>query len=345
MDSKMGPEGNVYVAGHRGLVGSALVRALADKGYGRLILRTSSEVDLTDSQATNALFAETTPEYVFMAAAKVGGIVANRQYPVDFIEVNLQIQTNIIKAAYKHGVQRLLFLGSSCIYPKLADQPIKEGSLLTGSLESTNRAYALAKIAGVETCWSYNRQYGTRYLAAMPTNLYGPGDNYDLNASHVIPALIQKAHQAKLGGAKELVVWGSGNPKREFLHSDEMAEACVHLMELGDEQFDQLLGGRQRESDNFDPPLVNVGSGKEISIRELAQIVCEVVGFKGVLVFDATKPDGTPRKLMDVSRLRSVGWQSKLSLRDGLAKTYRHCLDTNPHFASGVRVAPNGVSA
>jgi GDP-L-fucose synthase len=328
MDSKMMPTSRIYVAGHRGLVGSALVRGLRQAGFNELVLRTHAETDLTDPIATEALFAQTTPEYVFLAAAKVGGILANRDFPADFIRDNLAIQNNVVTAAFRHGVKRLLFLGSSCIYPKLAPQPLAESALLTGPLELTNRAYALAKIAGIEMCWSYNRQHGTRYLAAMPTNLYGPGDNYDLAGSHVIPALLRKAHAAKQEGQAELVIWGSGTPMREFLHSDDMAAACIHLMALEDTSFTKMLGSRTTSSEEFDPPLVNVGSGVEVSIRELAELVCEIVGFQGKLVFDSTKPDGTPRKLMDVSRMAAAGWRNARSLRQGLAETYRDLVES-----------------
>jgi len=312
----------IYIAGHRGLVGSAIVRNLQAKGYSNLLLRTHAELDLTSQAATSDFFAQQTPDYVFLAAAKVGGILANNTYPAEFIRDNLAIQTNVIHAAYVNRVQRLMFLGSSCIYPKLAPQPMKEEYLLTGPLESTNRPYALAKIAGIEMCWSYNRQYGTQYLAAMPTNLYGPGDNYHPENSHVIPALIRKFHEAKVSGAKEVVVWGTGTPRREFMYSDDMADACVHLMNLPDDQYQSLLGSDESKSGKFEPPLINIGVGHDMRIAELAKSVTEVVGYAGRIVFDASKPDGTMQKLMDVSKLTSRGWTAKTSFRDGLAVAY-----------------------
>lgn len=312
----------IYIAGHRGLVGSAIVRNLQEKGYTNLLMRTHAELDLTDQKATDAFFAEEKPDYVFLAAAKVGGILANNLYPAQFIRDNLVIQANIIHAAYKNSVKRLMFLGSSCIYPKLAPQPMKEEYLLTGSLEPTNRPYALAKIAGIEMCWSYNRQYGTKYLAVMPTNLYGPGDNYDLNNSHVIPALIRKFHEAKQANAKEVVVWGTGTPRREFLYSEDMADACVFLMNLPDEKYGSLLGSDETKTGKFEPPLVNIGVGEDVSIRDLAELVKQVVGYAGEIVFDVTKPDGTPRKLMDVTRLHSMSWTATTSLIAGLRLAY-----------------------
>lgn len=308
----------IYVAGHRGLVGSAIVRQLQAAGYSNLLLRTHAELDLTDAAATAAFFAAEQPEYVFMAAARVGGILANNQYPADFIRDNLLIQTHVIHNAWRHGVQRLLFLGSSCIYPRLAPQPMKETDLLTGPLEATNRPYALAKIAGVEMCWSYNRQHGTRYLAAMPTNLYGPGDNYDLQSSHVIPALLRKFHDAKRQAAPQVEVWGSGTPRREFMYSDDMAAACVFVMNLPDATFTPLLGSDESATGRFEPPLINLGVGHDLSIRELAETIQKVVGYEGELVFDLTKPDGTPRKLMDVSRLSALGFKARTSLEEGL---------------------------
>jgi GDP-L-fucose synthase len=264
-------------------------------------------------------FASEKPEYVLLAAAKVGGIHANNTYPAEFIQQNLAIQTNVIHESWRNNVQRLLFLGSSCIYPKDCPQPIKEEYLLTGPLESTNRPYALAKIAGIEMCWSYNRQYGTKYMAAMPTNLYGLNDNYDLNNSHVLPALIRKMHEAKQRGDKEVVVWGTGTPKREFLYSDDMAEACIYLLEQPEEKLQLLFDDKQ-------PPLVNVGCGEDLTIRELAELVRDVVGFTGELTFDASKPDGTMRKLMDVSKSKQMGWQATTSLREGIASAYRDML-------------------
>ena len=309
----------IYIAGHRGLVGSAIVRRLQSLGHTGLLLRTHAELDLTDEHATRAFFDAEKPEYVFLAAAKVGGIVANNSYPAQFIRDNLAIQTNVIHAAWQAGVQRLLFLGSSCIYPKLAPQPMKENCLLTGPLEPTNRPYALAKIAGIEMCWSYNRQYGTRYLAAMPTNLYGPGDNYHPTNSHVIPALIRKFHAAQQTGAPSVTVWGTGTPRREFLFSDDMADACVHLMKLPDARFNALLGSDESISHRFEPPLVNIGVGHDVTIAELAATVAQVVGYAGQIVYDTSKPDGTPRKLMDVGLLASTGWQARTPLAQGLA--------------------------
>jgi GDP-L-fucose synthase len=305
----------VYVAGHRGLVGSAVVRELRRRGYENLLLRTHAELDLKDAAAVGRFFAAERPEYVVLAAAKVGGILANNTYPADFIRDNLDIQNSVIEASYRNGVERLLFLGSSCIYPKLSPQPIREEYLLTGPLEPTNRPYALAKIAGIEMCWSYNRQYGTRYLAAMPTNLYGPDDNFDLNSSHVLPALLRKADAARRTGARSMTVWGTGTPRREFLHSDDAARACVYLLELAAARFDSLLNDREA-------PLVNIGTGEDLTIRELAERVARVTGFEGELEFDATKPDGTPRKLLDVSRLHGLGWRHEIELEDGIRRTY-----------------------
>ena len=312
----------IYVAGHRGLVGSALVKALQAQGYTKLLLRTHAELDLTNQQATEAFFAAEKPDYVFIAAAKVGGIHANNEYPAEFIRNNLAIQTNAIHAAYLSGVKRLMFLGSSCIYPKLAPQPMKEEHLLTGPLEPTNRPYALAKIAGIEMCWSYNRQYGTKYLSVMPTNLYGPGDNYHPENSHVIPALIRKFHEAKEAKAPTVTVWGTGTPRREFLYSEDMADACVFLMKLPDEKYDSLLGSDESKTGKFEPPLVNIGVGTDVTIRELAETVKQVVGYEGGIVFDTTKPDGTPRKLMDVGRLNGIGWRSSTKLQAGLGNAY-----------------------
>lgn len=310
----MDKDARIYVAGHRGLAGSAVLRELMSRGYRNLITRTHDEVDLEDAGATCALFEQTHPEYVFLAAAKVGGILANNTYPADFLMRNLLIEANIIQAAYSYGVRRLIFLGSSCIYPRDCPQPIKEEYLLTGPLESTNRAYALAKIAGVEMCWSYNRQYGTRYLAAMPTNLYGPGDNYDLNTSHVLPALIRKMHEAKTSGSQEVTLWGSGRPRREFLYSDDLARALVFLASLDDVNFDGLVSSAC--------PLINIGCGEDQSIRELAETVAEVVGFKGQFNYDSSRPDGTLRKVMDVSRINSLGWRPQMSLREGISHAY-----------------------
>jgi GDP-L-fucose synthase len=327
MDTRMQQDSKIWVAGHRGLVGSALMRVLQAQGFANLVTRAHAELDLTDAAATAAFFERERPEYVFLAAAKVGGILANNSYPAEFIRDNLAIQTNVIHQAWKHGVKRLLFLGSSCIYPRNAPQPMKEAHLLTGSLEPTNRPYAIAKIAGIEMCWSYNRQYGTRYLAVMPTNLYGPGDNYDLDTSHVIPALIRKFHEAKVSGADEVLVWGSGSPRREFLYSEDMAQGCVYLMRLEDGQFGSLLGSDESRSGVFEPPLVNIGVGEDLTIRELAQMVKEVVGFEGVVRYDPSKPDGTPRKLMDVELMRRAGWQACTPLRTGLERAYAAYLE------------------
>jgi GDP-L-fucose synthase len=309
----------IYLAGHRGLVGSALMRQLAVKGYRNLVTRTHAELDLTEQVAVCEFFAAEKPEYVLLAAAKVGGIHANNTYPAEFIRQNLAIQSNVIHEAWRNNVQRLLFLGSSCIYPKDCPQPIKEEYLLTGPLEPTNRPYALAKIAGVEMCHAYNRQYGTRYLAAMPTNLYGPNDNYDLNNSHVLPALIRKMHEAKLGGEKEVIVWGTGTPMREFLYSDDMADACIYLLERPEHEVRELF-------DEAYPPLVNIGCGEDLTIRELAETIAGIVGYGGRIRFDSTKPDGALRKLMDVSRISTLGWQSKMPLKEGIAQAYRDML-------------------
>jgi GDP-L-fucose synthase len=318
----MQPAARIYVAGHRGLVGSAIVRRLQALGYGKLILRTRAELDLTDARATQAFFDAERPEYVFLAAAKVGGIVANSSLPAEFIHDNLAIQTHVIHSAWRSGVRRLLFLGSSCIYPRLAPQPLRECDLLTGPLEPTNRPYALAKIAGIEMCWSYNRQYGTKYLAAMPTNLYGPGDNYHPTHSHVIPALLRKFHEAKLRGQDTVFVWGTGTPRREFMYSDDMADACVFLMRLPDEGFDSLLGSDESVSGRFEPPLVNIGTGQDVTIAELAALIASVVGYAGRIEYDPSKPDGTPRKLLDVGRLAAAGWQAQTALADGLRSAY-----------------------
>ncbi|OIQ86539.1 GDP-L-fucose synthase [mine drainage metagenome] len=308
-------DSKIFVAGHRGLVGSALVRALTRLGYHNLLLRTHAELDLGDQDSVRTFFAEQRPDVVLLAAAKVGGILANNCYPADFIRENLAIQSNVIDQAWTHGVSELLFLGSSCIYPKACPQPIHEEYLLTGALEPTNRPYALAKIAGIEMCHAYNRQYGTRYIAAMPTNLYGPNDNYDLQNSHVLPALIRKMHEAKLRGDATVTVWGTGTPRRELLHSDDMADACVFLLESDPQRLSSLFNEEA-------PPLVNIGSGTDLSIAELAHLVREVVGFGGQLVFDHSKPDGTLRKLMDVSRMRALGWEASIALRDGVASVY-----------------------
>jgi GDP-L-fucose synthase len=323
----MEADAKIYVAGHRGLVGSALMRNLRDKGYRNFVIRTHAELDLTSQTAVEAFFAAEKPEYVLLAAAKVGGIHANNVYPAEFIRDNLAIQTNIIHAAWKSSVKRLMFLGSSCIYPKLSPQPMKEEYLLTGPLEPTNRPYALAKIAGIEMCWSYNRQYGTKFIAVMPTNLYGPGDNYHPQNSHVIPALIRKFHEARVGNRPAVTVWGTGTPRREFLYSDDMADACVFLMRLPEAQFNTLLGSDEQATGVFMPPLVNIGVGVDLTIRELAESVKRAVGYEGEIVFDADKPDGTPRKLMDLSRLNHLGWVAKTEMAEGLAKAYRDFLE------------------
>ena len=316
----MRKDARIYVAGHRGMVGSAIVRCLEGAGHTHILTRGHDTLDLTDPFATRAFFDAERPDYVFLAAAKVGGIHANNAFPADFIAQNLAIQSSIIQAAHAVGVERLLFLGSSCIYPKLAPQPMKEEHLLTGPLEPTNRAYALAKIAGIEMCWSYNRQFQTRYLAVMPTNLYGPGDTYHPENSHVIPGMIRSLHEAKAANAASVTIWGTGSPRREFLFSDDMADACVHLMNLPDALYIPLLG--QDRNDGL-APLVNIGVGHDLTIRELAETVQGVVGFQGALTFDVTKPDGTPRKLLDVSRLSSLGWTASTPLADGLQKAYR----------------------
>lgn len=329
----------IYVAGHRGLVGGAIVRNLQQKGFTNIIARTHAELDLTNQQAVADFFANEKPDYVFLAAAKVGGIHANNTYPAEFIYDNLAIQNNIIHSAYKNNVKRLMFLGSSCIYPKQAPQPMPENCLLTGPLEPTNRPYALAKIAGIEMCWSYNRQYGTQYLAVMPTNLYGPGDNYHPENSHVIPALIRKFHEAKVNNAKEVVVWGTGTPKREFLYNEDMADACVYLMNLPDAQYQSLLGSDEFATGEFEPPLVNIGYGADITIQELAETVGKVIGYTGNVVFDTTKPDGTPRKLMNVDRLHTLGWQAQKPIKDGLMLAYEDFLAN--HAASAKQFYDN----
>lgn len=309
----MNKNAKIFVAGHRGMVGSAIMRRLESLGYSSLITRTRHELDLIDPhQVINFLAAER-PDFIFMAAAKVGGIQANNNYRAEFIYQNLMIEANIVHGAWQAGIDRMLFLGSSCIYPRDCPQPIREEFLLTGLLEQTNEPYAIAKIAGIKLCESYNRQYGTAYVSAMPTNLYGPNDNYDLNNSHVLPALIRKAHEAKLRGDAELVVWGSGEPMREFLFVEDMADACAFLMEHG------VMDG-----------LFNIGTGQDITIRELAETVMDVVGFDGRIVFDRSKPDGTPRKLLDVGKMRELGWVAKTDLRDGIATSYNHYLSGLP---------------
>ena len=316
----MNPSSKIYVAGHRGLVGSALVRRLRANGFHNLILRTHHELDLTDGNAVKEFFSRGRPEYVFLAAAKVGGILANDTFPVQFLGENLQIAHHVIHEAYESGVDRLLFLGSSCVYPKYAPQPISEEALLSGPLESTNRAYALAKIAGIEMCSAYKRQYETHFLAAMPTNLFGPEDNYNLEYSHVVPALIRKMHEAKVDGVEEVVIWGTGRPLREFLYSDDAADACLFLMNLDRQRFLDIVRHDQRF------PIINVGSGEDLPIEELAELIAEIVGFRNRLVFDHTKPDGTPRKRLDVSRLQALGWTPRTSLKEGLVLTYENFL-------------------
>lgn len=312
MSNFMDVTARIFVAGHRGLAGSALVRELLALGHTNLLLRAHNELDLLDRRATSEFFDRERPDYVFLAAARVGGVLANRDFPADFIAQNLDIQNNVLESALRTGVKRLLFLGSSCIYPKMAPQPLKEEYLLSGLLEFTNRPYAVAKIAGIEMCWAFNRQHGTKFLAAMPTNLYGPGDNYDLQTAHVLPALIRKTHEAIEGRQKSLVVWGSGEPRREFLFSDDMADACVYLMNLPGAQFDDLIAAPEQ------PPLINIGSGHDLTIRELASTICTVMGYDGNLRFDPTKPDGTPRKLLDTTKLFNLGWKPTIPLRLGI---------------------------
>lgn len=298
--------GSVFIAGHRGMVGSAIMKKLEAEGHTNLIVRTSSELDLRNQQAVADFFAKEKPEYVVLAAAKVGGIVANNTFRAEFIYDNLLIEANIIHSAYMNGVKKLLFLGSSCIYPKMAPQPMKEDYLLTGLLEHTNEPYAIAKIAGIKMCDAYRAQYGCNFISAMPTNLYGPNDNYDLTTSHVLPALIRKFHEGKLNGSPSVTVWGSGTPKREFLHTSDLADACYFLLQ-----------------EYNDPGLVNIGCGEDVSIKELAELVKEIVGYTGEIVFDSSKPDGTPRKLMDVSKINGMGWKAKIGLREGIAEVYK----------------------
>jgi len=314
----------IYIAGHRGLVGSALLRNLQSKGYTNIVLKTHAELDLTDQHATEKFFSDEKPDYVFLAAAKVGGIHANNTYPAQFIRENIAIQTNVIHSSYQNKVKRLLFLGSSCIYPKLAPQPMREEHLLTGPLEETNRPYALAKIAGIEMCWSYNREYGTQYLAVMPTNLYGEGDNYHPENSHVIPGLIRKLHEAKKLGLDNVEVWGTGLPRREFLFSNDMADACIFLINLPDHQYLPLLAS---ERNSGLPPLINIGMGEDVTIKELAEMVKQVVGYSGQVIFDRNKPDGPFRKLMDVSYMQTLGWSAKTPLKQGLFETYEFFLN------------------
>lgn len=308
----MEKEAKIYVAGHNGMVGSAIVRKLESEGFGNIITRSSKELDLRNQQAVSEFFAAEKPDYVFLAAAKVGGILANNVYRADFLYENLMIQNNVIHSAYQNEVKKLMFLGSSCIYPKLAPQPLKEDYLLTGELEPTNEPYAIAKIAGIKLCDAYRAQYGCNYISVMPTNLYGPNDNYDLNNSHVLPALIRKVITAKNTGDKTVTIWGTGTPKREFLYVDDLADACFYLMETYNEAG-----------------LVNVGVGTDVSILELAQLVAKIIGFEGEIVTDTTKPDGTPRKLMDVSKLNAQGWKAKISLEEGISKVYQEVKDAD----------------
>lgn len=312
----MDKHSRIFVAGHRGLVGSAIRRALEASGFSNVLTQSRHETDLRDRPSVDRFFSAAKPEYVFLAAAKVGGILANSTMPAEFLYDNLAIQSNVIDAAYRQGVRKLQFLGSSCIYPKLAPQPIREEYLLTGELEPTNEWYAVAKIAGIKLCQSYRLQYGFHAISLMPTNLYGPGDNFDLTSSHVLPALIRKFHEAQANGSPSVTIWGTGSPRREFLHVDDLAGAAVRLMEIYDE-----------------PGIINVGTGEDVTIRELAELVSAAVGFGGRLVFDTSKPDGTPRKLLDVSKLRALGWSPKISLRDGVAQTYRWYLE---HAVSAV---------
>jgi GDP-L-fucose synthase len=311
----------IYVAGHQGMVGSAIVRNLVGRGYPRdcIVGRSHAELDLTDAGRVDAFFEEEKPSHVYLAAARVGGIMANNTYPADFIRENLAVQGSVIHAAYKHGVERLLFLGSSCIYPRAAAQPMNEESLFTGSPEPTNRAYAIAKIAGIEMCWAYNRQFGTKFLSVMPTNLYGLGAKYHPQNSHVMPALIRRLHESKISGSPNVVIWGTGKARREFMYADDMADACVHLMTLPEDQFVPLLAADRNDGV---PPVVNIGVGEDITIADLAQLVADTVGYKGRLEFDTSKPDGPPRKLLDVSRLRALGWRGTTCLHDGIALAY-----------------------
>ncbi|OQW68048.1 MAG: GDP-fucose synthetase [Proteobacteria bacterium ST_bin12] len=327
----MDKNAKIYIAGHRGLVGSALMRQLNAQGYSNIVTRTHPELDLTNQLKVTDFFSLEKPEYVILAAAKVGGIHANNTYPAEFIYENLAIQSNVIHQSYLASVKRLLFLGSSCIYPKDCPQPIKEEYLLTDELEPTNRPYALAKIAGIEMCWSYNRQYNTQYLAAMPTNLYGPEDNYHPENSHVIPALIHKFHQAKINHQPSVTVWGTGTPRREFLFSDDMADACLHLMNLPDGQFKKLLAADRNDGL---PPLVNIGVGDDLTIKELGKLIGEVVGYGGSIEFDSSKPDGTMRKLMDVGLINSLGWKAKIGFANGLREAYKNYLNQLHKFSS-----------
>ena len=322
----MNASDSIFVAGHNGLVGSALCRALAARGLRNIVTRSRSELDLRDRRAVDAFFAGTTPALVFLAAAKVGGILANDTYPAQFLTENLEIQTNVIDAAYRHGARKLCFLGSSCIYPKLAAQPIAESALLTGPLEPTNEWYAIAKIAGIKTCQAYAKQYGFNAISAMPTNLYGPGDNFDLETSHVVPGLLRKFHTAATERLDSVTVWGTGNPRREFLHVDDLADALCFLMERYDS-----------------PAIINVGVGKDVSIRELAGMIADVTGFEGRIEFDATRPDGTPRKLLDVSKLNALGWRARISLAEGIRSTHAWYLEHAARIQASGRLEVDGA--
>ena len=317
----MKKDSKIFIAGHRGMVGSAILRKLTSEGYTNIITKSKKELDLTNQFQVNHFFHFERPEYVFIAAAKVGGIKANNDYKADFIYQNLMIQTNIINASYQTGVKKLLFLGSSCIYPKMAPQPLKEEYLLSGHLETTNDAYAIAKIAGIKMCQSFNQQYGTNYISVMPTNLYGPGDNYNLENSHVLPALIRKFHEAKMYGNPEVVIWGSGKPMREFLYVEDLADALIYLM-----------------MNYNDSEIVNIGTGEDISIRDLAYLVKEVIGFSGQIIYDSSKPDGTPRKLLDVSKIHDLGWSHKTQLKQGIELTYKHFLNESLLFPEMGRI-------
>ena len=318
----MNPDSRIYVAGHTGLAGSALVRALRAKGYVNIVTRTHGELDLTDAGATAHFFQSERPEVVFLAAGRVGGILANNSYPAEFIQENLAIEMNVVHQAWRVGVQEMLFLGSSCIYPRDCPQPIREDYLLTGPLEPTNRPYAVAKIAGIEMCWSHNRQYRTHYFCVMPTNLYGPGDNYDPQTSHVLPALIRRFHEAKVRGDRTVALWGTGAPRREFLYSDDMAEACVHLMQLGPEARSAIVNADA-------PPMVNVGCGEDQTIRELAELIRTIVGTNATIEWDTSKPDGTPRKQLDVGKLAALGWRQTVGLEEGIRRTYADFVATH----------------
>jgi GDP-L-fucose synthase len=330
--SSIPTDARIFVAGHRGMVGSAIVRALQAAGHSNLLLRTRAELDLLDQTAVREFFQREKPEYVFLAAARVGGILANNTYRADFIYENLTLQTHVIAEAHRAGVKRLLFLGSSCIYPKLAPQPMKETHLLTGPLEPTNQPYAIAKIAGIEMCDAFHRQHGCDFRAAMPTNLYGPGDNFDLQASHVLPALMRKFHEAKERGETSVTVWGTGTPRREFLHVDDLADACLFLMKLPREHWDATVK----------TPHVNIGTGTDVTIREAAETIRNIVGFNGALAFDTRKPDGTPRKLLDISLIRSLGWSARIGLQDGLSSTYDWFREHYQAHDAELRLAQSG---